>query len=153
MVQQPSRNVSCSSGRACDKDYYDNRSQHTCWVIKSDSVESAVSEHVLSRLDFSELAGDVIKTLEVDTAEYESSEGLRQTSLVKLQGEIDNLAASLAYLSGGQAVRAVEKQIEERLRTIKHLQRQPTAQRGVTSVQLETIRTFLGNLRPYWDRL
>jgi len=140
----------------CERDYRNGRGQ-TCFQVAAHFIDKPLTTEVLSRLDFTPYAEEVLANLEAEASSSQREETQRKRDQASLEQEIKRwkaLLPSCVALGEGRVDREREEyywaQIREAEGKLATLKAKPVLKKGITAVDVQVVRQFLSGLRHKW---
>ncbi len=143
----------------CGSDYNNGSASSVCMHVSHHFIDEPPTTEILSRLDFTPYAEEVLSNIEVEASLSKLEETQRKRDLVALEQGIRKwkaLLPSCVDLDGGEVDRKREEyywaQIREAEAKIQSLKMKPTSRRGVTAMDVQVVKQFLSGLTDNWRR-
>ncbi|MFH1087565.1 MAG: hypothetical protein V1737_03150, partial [Chloroflexota bacterium] len=143
----------------CGCDYNNGRASSVCLHVSHRFIDEPLTTEILSRLDFTPYAEEVLANLEVESSLSKWEETQRKRDLIALEQEIKKwkaLLPSCVDLNGGEVDRIREEyywtQIREAEAKMQSLKVKSAPRKGITAMDVQVVRQFLSGLGDNWRR-
>lgn len=135
----------------CANEYRRGEEDRICLHITHRAIDIPLMSEVLSQLDFTPYADEVLAKLEAEAAEGKLEQARRKRQKTELQAMMANLRANLGRTQNSELVSEYERQILEVKEQLASLSIERIHGNVAAKPDIHAVREFLTNLRRNWD--